>query len=185
MDWKEIANRMRGFSAGVGPISVGAQWEPPARERDIAQRVITFLEDRRVLFNPYYLEDGDHCVQSVLEIRRFLTDILQGLMNEPGLPQQLRVLRGACREFLDKVQSGPGGRGHRALYHGGQEAQDFFIALGELRRTFGIHLGLIAAGYQLGLEGDLARILPPDPDESDEKVLPQGRKRRGQSESQE
>jgi hypothetical protein len=185
MDWKEIANRMRGFSAGVGPISVGAQWEPPARERDIAQRVLTFLEDRRVLFNPYYLEDGGHCIQSVLDIRRFLTDTLQDLTNELGLPQQLRVLRGACREFLDKVQAGPGGRGHYELYHGGQEAQDFFIALGELRRTFGIHLGLIATEFKLGLEGDLARVLPPEPDESDEKVLPEGRKPRGQAEREE
>jgi len=184
MDWKEIANRMRGFSAGVGPISVGAQWEPPSRERDIAQQVITFLEDRRVLFNPYYLEDGGHCIQSVLDIRRFLTETLQGLTNEPGLPQQLRVLRGACREFLDKVQAGPGGRGHHVLYHGGEEAQEFFIALGELRRTFGVHLGLIAAEYQLGLEGDLARILPPEPDESDEEVLPEGQKRWRRQEKQ-
>jgi len=30
MDRKEIANRMRGFNAGVGPIIVGAQWGPPA-----------------------------------------------------------------------------------------------------------------------------------------------------------
>lgn len=52
MDWKEVANRMRGFSLGIGPISVGAEWEPPTLEQDIAQRVITFLEDRRVLFNP-------------------------------------------------------------------------------------------------------------------------------------
>jgi hypothetical protein len=184
MDWKEIANRMRGFSAGVGPISIGAQWEPSARERDIAQRVITFLEDRRVLFNPYYLEDGGHCVQSVLDIRRFLTDTLQDLANEPGLPQQLRVLRGACREFLDRVQAGPGGMRHHALYHGGQEAQDFFIALGELRRTFGIHLGLIAARYQLGLEGDLAGILPPEPDESDDDALPNGGKRQRRPERQ-
>jgi len=185
MNWREVANRMRGFSAGVGPISIGAEWEPPARERDIAQRVITFLEDRRVLFNPYCLEDGGHCIQSVLDIRRFLTDTLQDLANEPGLPQQLRVLRGACREFLDKVQPCRSGRGHHALYHGGQEAQYFFIALGELRRTFGVHLGLIATRYQLGLEGDLARILPPEPDESDESALPEDRNRPRRSEMQE
>lgn len=39
----------------------------------VARRVIRFLEDQRVLYNPSELEQPDHCVQSVLDIRRFLT----------------------------------------------------------------------------------------------------------------
>jgi hypothetical protein len=165
MDWKEITHRMRGLT--IGPV--GLEWEPPERESKVAQQVITFLEDRRVLFNPYYLEDGGYCVQSVLEIRHFLTETLQTLPNEPGLSQHLRVLRGACRNFLDKVQGNHRGRGYGALYHGGPESQSFFIALGELRCTFGIHLGLIASTFHLGLEGDLASVLPEPIVETEEK----------------
>ena len=162
MNWKKIANRIRGFSLG----GFGAEWEPPQLEQDIAQSVITFLEDRRVLFNPYPLEEGNQCIESVLEIRKFLTGVLQGLPNKPGLAQHLRVLRGACRSFLDAVHAESRHRPHLALYQGGKEAQDFFIALGELRRSFGIHLGLIAATYHIGLEGDLATILPASDDDS-------------------
>ena len=108
--------------------------------------------------------NGYHCIQSVLDIRRFLTDILQDLTNEPGLPQQLRVFAGLPVNSWIKCNLVQVERGAIALYHGGHQAQDLFIALGEFRRTFGIHLGLIATGYQLGLEGDLARILPPEPD---------------------
>ena len=168
--WKQIAKQLRGAGFELPVIGGGlsAEWEPLPDEKKIAQRVITFLEDRRVLYTPYPFEDGNHCVQSVIEIRQFLTSVLEDLPNEMGLPQHLRVIRGACREFLDKVQAR--GRGHYPLYHGGPEAQDFFIALGELRRTFGIHLGCLAVKYHLGLEGDLATILPAQTEDEGDQI---------------
>ena len=165
MRFKDIAKRMRGFSIELPVIGggLGAEWEPPAIERDIAQRVITFLEDRRALYRGYDLEVAEYVVQSIIEIRRFLTDVLKDLPNEPGLTQHLRYMRGACREFLDTVHRI--GRDRIDMYGGGPRSWEFCTALGELRAIFGIHLGLLAAKYRLGMEGDLAKILPASPDD--------------------
>lgn len=151
MRFKQVLSRMRGLSLGL--TGVGASWVPPKAEVDIAQEVITFLEDRRVLFNDFAYEIESECIDSSLKIRDFLTNVLRDMANEPGLAQHLRALRAACRRFNDFP------RGH----HG----PSFYVALGELRATFGVHLGLIAAKYGLGLEGDLARILPPPADDDD------------------
>jgi hypothetical protein len=39
---------------------------------------------------------------------------------------------------------------------------EFNGALGELRGVFGIHIARLAAAHGLGVEGDLASILPAD-----------------------
>jgi hypothetical protein len=52
MKWKEIANRLNGFSIA----SVGVQWTPKPTDSEVARRVIRFLEDRRVLYNDYAWE---------------------------------------------------------------------------------------------------------------------------------
>lgn len=36
----------------------------------------------------------------------------------------------------------------------------FFMALGELRSAVGLQVALIAAKWQIDVEGDLARVLP-------------------------
>jgi hypothetical protein len=84
-------------------------------------------------------------------------------------------MRSACREFLDtaeRVQQ----HGPIRPFEGGAGSWDFFMALGQLRATFGTHLGLIAARYHLGIEGDLATILPPSMEQDDGSDL--GRRRR-------
>jgi hypothetical protein len=164
MKFKDIAKRMRGFSFELPIVGGGAgvEWEPPQLERDIAQRVITFLEDRRALFRHFDLEVSSDVVRSVQQMRGFLTDILQEMPNEPGLAQNLRYMRGACRAFLNTVEPQ---EQQREMYRGGRLTWDFCQALGELRAIFGVHLGLIATRYELGLEGDLATILPPPADD--------------------
>jgi hypothetical protein len=69
MKFAEIINRLTGISCPIFGIS----WNPPEAQRAIAQRVITFLADRRVPYNPSEMEVPHHCVESVLQIRTFLT----------------------------------------------------------------------------------------------------------------
>jgi hypothetical protein len=68
--FKGIASRITGFSIPVFGIS----WNPPEPEAAIARKVLAFLEDRRVLFNPYHREIADQCVQFVLDVRRVLDE---------------------------------------------------------------------------------------------------------------
>lgn len=69
MRFKEVLARLTGFSVPV----FGVSWDPPEPEILVARRILAFLEDRRVLFNPQYLEVEDQCTRSALDIRQFLT----------------------------------------------------------------------------------------------------------------
>jgi len=98
--FQEIVSTITGFSTPV----FGIQWEPPNKEREIAKSVVTFLEDRRVLYNPTELELPRHCMSSVLEIRHFLTEKMNDLDQNGELAKNVRTMRAACRKFLDSAQ---------------------------------------------------------------------------------
>lgn len=64
-------------SIGFGLTPFGAaSWHPAEMEIAAARRVIAFLEDRRVLYEPDQMEVASHCVHSVIEIRHRLSDEL-------------------------------------------------------------------------------------------------------------
>src|SRR5580698_4874598 len=99
MKFTEIANRLTGISTPFG----GASWQPAELEIAGAHRVIAFLEDRRVLYDPCQMEVPDHCVRSVIEIRHCLTEELGKLEGGSELAASLRAMRAACRKFLERV----------------------------------------------------------------------------------
>ncbi len=62
-----------------------------------ARHVLAYLEDRRVLYAPWNLEIPEHCIDSILEIRHFLTDQLGHLDDKdediaPHLPGDAGVM---------------------------------------------------------------------------------------------
>ena len=156
MRFSEIANRLTGISTPLAGVS----WQPTELEVAVARRIIAFLEDRRVLYAPDELEVPSHCVESILEIRRIITNELGGLGSASELAPSLRAMRAACRKFLDRV--GTDGR-ENLIYanrHGHCASWTFYSALGEMRGTFGIHLARIASEFKLDMEDALASILP-------------------------
>jgi hypothetical protein len=160
MKWREIASRITGFS---GP-GFGISWTPPAAEVTVARRVIQFLEDRRVLYNPYHLEVPEQCVHSVVEIRKFITTELGNLDPSSELVPHLRAIRAACRKFLDNVNLDQGPV-RLPWFYGRHGDVEFFVALGEFRGAMSPHVAAIAVRYGIDVEGDLARILPIGDDE--------------------
>jgi hypothetical protein len=170
MKFSEIPARMTGFSTPL----FGVSWEPATSDVAVARKVLTFLEDRRVLYVEEDREIADYCVDSVLGIRRFLTGVLGegGLADD--LTDHLRAMRAAGRRFLDRLHVDPDhddpaeiwtptmqGR-HWDPYDWSPFSWSLPQALGELRATFGIHIGQIAAKYGIDLEDDLASILPAE-----------------------
>jgi len=104
----ESINKVNGVSTPLGGVS----WVSNDSERTIARRVIIFLEDRRALhirFIPITENDfvgtirNDHCVESVLSIREFLTEQLGELNQKSPLANDIRKIRDACRIFLDET----------------------------------------------------------------------------------
>lgn len=153
--FQEIASKITGFSTPV----FGIQWEPPTKEREIAKSVVTFLEDRRVLYNLTELELPRHCISSVIEIRHFLTEKMNDLdQNDQNgeLAKNLRTMRAACRKFLDSAQ----GLDVQHFSHGSYQFWVFNNSLGEMRGIFGMCLSQILLSYGLDIEKDLASILP-------------------------
>jgi hypothetical protein len=155
MKFKEVASRLTGFSVPV----FGVSWNPPEPEVTVARRVLVFLEDRRVLFNPYHLEVAEQCVRSVSDIRRFLTEEIGRHPGDSKLAEHLRGIRAACRKFLDDTSSRGSRRFLRPHFAGPFEAE-FFTELGELRATIGHHVAALAVMHGLDVEGELERTLP-------------------------
>jgi hypothetical protein len=149
MKFDEIVSRLTGISVPIFGIS----WNPPETERKIARRVIAFLENRRVLYAPFDYEVPGHCIQSVIEMRHFLTTELQALDSDKEIAQSLRAMRAACRKFLDDDPWHGSPRGYPS-------PRMLESALGELRGVFGIHIARLAAQNGLDVEDDLAVILP-------------------------
>ena len=155
MKFKEILKRITGISTPVFGIS----WNPDNTERDLAQEIISYLEDRRVLYNPSIVESPHHCVESVLQIREFLTSNIGKMDQDSELTKSLRAMRAACRKFLDRSGYNEGPFLIRLGDHMGR-SWDFITAVGELRGVFGIHLAKIAVAYGIDVEEDLASIIP-------------------------
>jgi hypothetical protein len=160
MKFKEIANRVTGISIPIFGIS----WNPPKLEKKVAQNVITFLEDRRVLYNPFELESPENCKQSVIAIREFLTQQLFDVERDSEIGVVLQGMRNSCRKFLDTITKNDfyfkedGGRIKNDIGFGGQII--FFSSIGELRGTFGFLIANLLIRYEIDCESDLLKILP-------------------------
>src|SRR5437879_1509797 len=94
----DLARRITGFSTPI----IGISWNPPAAERDTVRAFLNFLEDRRVLFNPFHLEVEYQVQQSVQQIRAECTKAIGSLPDDSAAVAPLRGLRAACRRFLDE-----------------------------------------------------------------------------------
>jgi len=157
MTFKEVAARLTGLSVPI----FGVSWA--ALEPDVtkARRVLTFLEDRRVLYSPYEIEVPDHCVHSVLDIRRFLSHELEQSPLDSDLTASLRAMRASCRRFLEHDKRDQARPVSFPSFFTSTEGWLFTQALGELRGVFGIHVGKLSVMYGIDIEDELARILPP------------------------
>ncbi len=164
--FKEIASRINGISCPV----FGVSWSPAKADITVARGVLDFLEDRRVLYSPSEVEIPEHCVASVLEIRREMTRLLTEGQIAEELRGHLRAVRGACRAFLDRqgwsdVEADADlllvieQRRRDGWYMG---LHDYLLnqALGELRASVGIHIAQIAVKYGIDIEPPLDSILP-------------------------
>jgi len=161
---------MTGFSSPVG----GLQWESVETSRAAGRRVLAFLADRRVLFNPYWQEEAGHCAESVLEVRRMLTTEIADLPSDDPLVNHLDAMRASCRRFLDQMSEATksDGRGlwvpYRELDH---REVPLVVALGELRSSVGAQVGLVAVMLDLDVPDTLVEILPAPADDGAEVEL--------------
>lgn len=159
----ETARRITGISTPLG----GLQWaDPGPSEAEVVRRFLVFLEDRRVLYNAMQLEVPSQVDDSVHQIREECTRTLQQLGTGAFAVVPVRAIREASRRFHDDR----GERFHhldrewdRPPLHGREADPGFFVALGAYRATVGHQVTLLAAHYDLDVDGDLASVLPDEP----------------------
>ncbi len=161
----EILRRLSsiGFTVPLIGGGLSATLTPPSEaEAHRAARILTFLEDRRVLFDPTDMEIEEYAGRSVMEIRRFLTDELMHLDRKTVFAASLRGMSAACHQFLTRTQGSPPAdlSPVRRRRVDPWADQTFHQALGELRGRIGMHIAQLAAAHGLDVEGGLAGILP-------------------------
>ncbi len=161
---RQIASRMTGFSTPF----FGVSWQPPAAaDRDVARKVLSKLESKRALYQEAWQEVPEHLIQSVLQIREMLDEVIGNGEIAEELNDPLRKMRRACIKFLDEAPDVapqrrrlalPGGRG-RWVFIG----MNGYEALEEMRAVFLQQIKLIADRYGIDVEEPLASRLPKDP----------------------
>lgn len=151
----EAMRRVTGISTPLGGLS----WaDPGPSDAETVRRFIIFLEDRRALYIPFDLEVVSHVESSIRQIREESTKTLQMLPLKAFAVIPIRVIREACRRFHDQENEAFRFFDHRWGLHEGSPG--FFTALGALRATVGQQVALLAAHYDIDIEGDLASALP-------------------------
>ena len=109
---------------------------------------------------PQEMECPNHCVESVLQIRQFLTSKISETPENTELSTSLRAMRAACRKFLNETND-PHEDTIRYGFQMGHDASWKFISvLGELRGVFGIYIAKIAVAYGIDIEKDLTSKIP-------------------------
>lgn len=158
---------------GLDLLGFGASWEPATSDAAVAESLLRYLEDRRVLYASADVEIAEHCIESVLDIRRELTNVLARGGIDPVLAGSLQAMRASCRAFLQRLRLDPKLDGFEIVHlyrddpHRPIGLHDWVLnqAIGELRGVIGVHVALMASRYGIDVEDDLATILPPDLDD--------------------
>jgi hypothetical protein len=151
----ETARRITGISGPLG----GVQWaDPGPSDRERVRGFLIELEDRRVLYNPDWLEVRHQVDASVDQIRDICTSTLKTFAPNDFATLPLRNIRAACRRYLDDVMIEF--RFSDLDHHRGGLSPGAFLALGAFRATVGQEVARLVAHYDVVVEGELASILP-------------------------
>ncbi|MFD5203870.1 hypothetical protein ACFWM7_27835 [Streptomyces sp. NPDC058375] len=140
---------------GAGAVGFSANWEFTKSDKLVAQQVLDFLADRRVLTigRGRSHRDARYCLESANECRRSLSAYLEQIQKPGGdLREWLRLIRAS---FVDFIETG-GPEGH--AFREGEDAA-FNSALLRLRNDVRQVTDAVAGKFKLkGLDlppGDL------------------------------
>jgi len=159
MSWKIFLRRLTGISTPLGGVSFQPVTE---NERKIAFQVISFLEDRRILYRTMGIEVHDWSVKSVFEIRSFLTEMISSTDDYPALTEDLKNIRKACRKFLNDVEADE--NSEFILDHKVENFKDkqkrFAEAFFDIRKPISRCVMELSYRYDIQIHGELRSILP-------------------------
>jgi hypothetical protein len=115
------------------------------RERQIVFALLTFLDGRRVLFDPWTIEEPHYVAASVLEVRARVEDDLANLKPDAKAIASLRAIRTGCLQYLTRVP-----RPEDAEKH-------WPHAINDLRAAVGSGIEDLERDYQMAMPGGTGR----------------------------
>ena len=152
-------------------IQLGVTLTNGEDEMTRAHKAVQYLEDRRVLYDPFRAEYPRDCIDSVRMIRTDLAERIHACRSAE-LRDPLRRIQAACRRFLTDVQGMDIGRLNidrltdpRVFDMGRWQ---FNQALGTLRAQVGTEVAIIINRFDIDVHQNLVNILPPPIEENDE-----------------
>lgn len=154
-----VLSRITGISTPFGGVS----FQPGEPERSVAERVVTYLEDRRVI-EPDHLEMNISMPMyshgSVHDIRSYLGKEMQAIPRDTELFKILGRMRATCRDCMSKLETTEittGGVNQRLSTEG-----LVIDALSTFRAQMGISLALLSSLFDIEVNERLFKILRPD-----------------------
>lgn len=99
--------------------------------------ILIYLESKRVLYNPGEVEQREHCIQSVLDMKNTLSKSVMDKRLSANELQPIRTMVSACNDYLNKVGKADG----QVFVITAQSGCDWFDnspngSLGKLRGSF-------------------------------------------------
>jgi hypothetical protein len=167
IDFKKLVGRLTGFSIPI----FGVSWNPPEIDRDVAGRIITFLEDRRIIHHDRSLINylGHHTdipLRSILEIRGYLTKEMQRLARDSALFEILEGMRKACRACLEHFELADLADDATYIPIGNDLGNAlYWSALIEFKTRMGLLITTMAVQYGIDIPEELVQHLPADADD--------------------
>ena len=139
-----MKHELNGISLPFGGIS----WDNNTTAKDLFRYLLLFLESKRILTNPFYMELKDECIESVLEIKHTLVDITKDAEFTEMDIDIVRSLIAACNSYLDAVR--PDSVPH-LIYKDGYSWADavFESAMKKFRKAFKNGIKQIEDEYKL------------------------------------
>ncbi len=115
--------------------------------RSDVRSLVKFLEQRGALFQPFQNENHLYVIDSIAEIRTFLTQLLARVEEGSRIAIIVESLNRACRHFMNTTsKTAP--------------EKEVLYALGALRKMFGVNLKDIQDSFSVKITGPLADFIP-------------------------
>lgn len=154
--------RLTGMSVSASGPSLN--WEFSDSERTRARDILHRLEDHRVLYEAYEVEEEAAVFDSLGRLRAYLTEQVDRC-ESTELRDQVRVLRAGVRQLVTDLEAARR-LAARVSQTESMEAHVYLLsstqALGVLRGRAGVAIAEIGRAFRIPIDGDLARIMPPD-----------------------
>lgn len=96
-----MKHELNGINLPFGGIS----WDNNTTAKDRFRYLLLYLESKRILTNPMYMELKEECIDSVLEIKQTLVSITKDVAFREADIDIVHSLIAACNDYLDTIRS--------------------------------------------------------------------------------